>query len=97
MKAQNVSNDNSGPWMGPDIFDSTLQFVPNWNPHHESRHYSKAKGDAEYLEPELEQRLIHRAAGSQVQRLKNGEPRGKADGECGENDVERDGETKLYP
>src|ERR1700692_389395 len=30
VKAVNVSWDNSGPWTGPDIFDSTLQFVPNW-------------------------------------------------------------------
>src|SRR5246127_5945577 len=32
VNAQKVSNDNSGPCIGPDIFDSTLQFVPNWNP-----------------------------------------------------------------
>jgi len=25
-----VSYDSSGPWIGPDIRDSTLQFVPNW-------------------------------------------------------------------
>jgi hypothetical protein len=29
MNAVNVSYDSSGPWIGPDIFDSTLQFVPN--------------------------------------------------------------------
>ncbi|GCC44964.1 hypothetical protein chiPu_0029061 [Chiloscyllium punctatum] len=32
MKAVNVSYDNSGPWIGPLILDSSLQFVPNWNP-----------------------------------------------------------------
>ena len=26
-----VSYIRSGPWIGPDILDSTLQFVPNWN------------------------------------------------------------------
>jgi hypothetical protein len=31
MKAQKVSNIRSGPWIGPDILDSTLQLVPNWN------------------------------------------------------------------
>src|SRR5260370_39334955 len=31
MKAQNVSYISSGPWIGPDILDSTLQLVPNWN------------------------------------------------------------------
>ena len=30
-KAVNVSYESSGPWIGPDILDSTLQFVPNWN------------------------------------------------------------------
>src|SRR5438477_12754414 len=30
-KAVKVSYDRSGPWIGPDICDSTLQFVPNWN------------------------------------------------------------------
>jgi hypothetical protein len=27
----NVSCERSGPWIGPDILDRTLQFVPNWN------------------------------------------------------------------
>src|SRR5260370_1790679 len=31
IKAVNVSYIRSGPWTGPDIFDNTLQFVPNWN------------------------------------------------------------------
>jgi hypothetical protein len=30
MKAQKVSYIRSGPWIGPVIFDSTLQLVPNW-------------------------------------------------------------------
>jgi hypothetical protein len=30
-KAVNVSYERSGPWIGPDILDKTLQFVPNWN------------------------------------------------------------------
>src|SRR5246500_4570263 len=29
MNAVKVSYDSSGPWIGPDSFDSTLQFVPN--------------------------------------------------------------------
>ena len=37
------------------------------------------------------------ALADQVHRLKNGKPGGKADRERGEDDVERDGETKLYP
>jgi len=31
MKAVNVSYIRSGPWIGPDILESTLQLVPNWN------------------------------------------------------------------
>src|SRR6202171_1670022 len=31
MKAVKVSYIRSGPWIGPDILDNTLQFVPNWN------------------------------------------------------------------
>jgi len=31
MKAVKVSYIRSGPWIGPAILDSTLQFVPNWN------------------------------------------------------------------
>jgi hypothetical protein len=30
-KAVNVSYDRSRPWIGPDILESTLQFVPKWN------------------------------------------------------------------
>jgi HAE1 family hydrophobic/amphiphilic exporter-1 len=32
MNAVKVSYDNSGPWIGPDILDSSLQLVPNWKP-----------------------------------------------------------------
>src|SRR6201990_2209864 len=31
MNAVKVSYIRSGPWIGPDILDSTLQLVPNWN------------------------------------------------------------------
>src|SRR6516165_4410434 len=30
-KAVKVSYERSGPWIGPDMRASTLQFVPNWN------------------------------------------------------------------
>jgi len=31
MKAVKVSYIRRGPWIGPDILDSSLQLVPNWN------------------------------------------------------------------
>jgi hypothetical protein len=31
MKAVKVSYIRSGPWIGPDTLERTLQLVPNWN------------------------------------------------------------------
>ena len=63
--------------------------------HHDSRDDAQAERDAEYLEPELEQHPVDRAAGLEMQRLEHGEPGGQPDREGREDDVERDREREL--
>jgi hypothetical protein len=55
--------------------------------HYNSRHYPQPKCHTEYLEPELKEDSIGRAASYEMQRLKNGEPSGQSDREGWKDDV----------
>ena len=97
MKAVNVSYDNSGPWIGPDIFASTLQLVPNWNPITTPDTTPRPNAMPNILSQNSKTTRYTGSFGPKVHRLENGEPGGYSNRERRENDVERDGEGELYP
>ncbi len=63
--------------------------------HHNSRYDTKTKGNAENLQPELEDLTVDRAAGREMHGLKYGEPGRQPDGEGREDDMRRDREREL--
>ena len=65
--------------------------------HHDAGDDAEPEGDAENLEPELEDDAIRRPPGREMQRLENGQPRRQSDRERWKDDVERDGEGELQP
>jgi hypothetical protein len=56
---------------------------------------AEPEGDAEYLEPELEDKTVNRAPGPQMHGFEHSEPRREPDRERREDDVERNRRSEL--
>jgi hypothetical protein len=94
MKAVKVSYIRSGPWIGPDILDGTLQLVPNWNAM-TIPDTTPSPNHTEYLQPKFEEHTVDRLAGSKTKRFEDGQPGCETDREGWKDHMKRYGEGEL--